>query len=143
MSCSIVISLPGLSEEVASELERRAELAGAPFTFRQSWRAGLLWRRREVRLGAELADLRDDPCIASESLDCEHGWPQDPRVREWFARAMRFLGENAPEGRFVFHAGWNEHDDAAISVDLGLEAFLERIAAGGLRSDETYAVSSR
>jgi hypothetical protein len=140
MSCHIVISLPGLTRDVAEELARRADLAGAPFTFLQVRRHGFPWRKSEVSLRAEFVDLDSDPSIASESLDFEHGWPHDPDVRAWFGRAMRFLGENAPEGGFAFSAGWTEHWDRETDADLDLDAFLERIASGILRSGERYNV---
>ena len=139
MSCSIVIDLPGLTRDVAEDLARRADLAGAPFTFQQVWREGVLGRRRRVVVRAELVDLETDPSIASESLDFEDGWPHDPDVREWLGRAMRFLGENAPAAGFAFHAGWTEHQNPQ-TVSLDLAAFLHRIATGGLRSSELYDV---
>jgi hypothetical protein len=139
MSCTIDIDLPGLTRDVAEDLARRSDLAGAPFTFLRVWREGFLWRRRRVLVRAELVDLESDPSIASESLDFEDGWPQDPDVREWLGRAMRFLGEQAPRDGFVFHAGWTEHQNPVI-VPLDLAAFLDRIAIGALRSSERYDV---
>jgi hypothetical protein len=135
MSCDILISLPGLTRAVAEDLARRADLAGAPFAFLQVRRHGFLWRQEEVILSAELTDLASDPSIASESLDFEQGWPQDPDVREWLERAMRFLGEHAPGGGFAFHAGWTELQNPD-TVAIGLDAFLDRIASGGLKSNE-------
>ncbi len=70
-----------------------------------------------------MKDLRDDPSIGSETLDHPDAWPQDPRVRDWLARAMQFLGEHAPERRFVFQAGWNEQAPTG-AVELGLEALV-------------------
>jgi hypothetical protein len=139
MSMEIQIRLPGLTPELATELDRRAELAGAPFEFHQSRRFGVV---RKVELGpaVELQDLRDDPSIGSESLDFAEGWPQDPAVREWLLQAMRFLGEHAPERRFAFQAGWIEHFPAEAKVESALAAFLELIAAGRLRSRELYDV---
>lgn len=139
MSCTIVIGLPGLTRDVAVDLARRADLAGAPFTFLQVWREGFLWRKRRVVVRAELVDLDSDPSIASESLDFQDGWPHDPDVREWLGRAMRFLGENAPGAGFAFHAGWSEHRNPQ-TVSLDLAAFLHRIATGALRSSERYDV---
>jgi hypothetical protein len=139
MSCTIVIRLPGLTRAVAEDLARRADLAGAPFAFIRVRRHGFLWRHEDVVLSAGLVDLADDPSIASESLDFEQGWPQDPDVREWLDRAMRFLGEHAPAGAFAFHAGWTEHQNPE-TVAIGLDAFLERIASGGLKSNELYDV---
>lgn len=75
-------------------------------------------------------------------LDFQHGWPQAPEVRDWLVIAMRFLGDNTPQGRFSFHAGWTEHSSPA-AVELDLEAFLARIAGGGLCSSERYEVSVR
>jgi hypothetical protein len=139
MSMDIQISLPGLTRELAIELDRRADLEGAAFRFHPSRRSGTF---RKVDLGpaVELEDLRDDPSIGSESLDFAEGWPRDPAVREWLLQAMRFLGENAPEGRFAFQAGWIERVPAEVEVEVTLAAFLERIAAGRLRSRELYDV---
>src|SRR4051794_17000979 len=135
MSCTIDIRLPGLTRDAAEDLARRADLAGAPFTFLRVWRRGFLWRKREVAVRAELVDPENDPSIASDSLDFEDGWPHDPDVRVWLGRAMRFLGENAPGGGFAFHAGWTEHENPQ-TVSLDLAAFLRRIAGGSLRSSE-------
>ena len=61
MSSTIDIRLPGLTRDVAEDLARRADLAGAPFTFLQVCRRGFLWRKREVAVRAELVDLENDP----------------------------------------------------------------------------------
>jgi len=86
------IQVPGLTQEAARELDRRADLAGLPLLFipprpQTRWRAA---RRAHV----EMTDLRDDPSVASEALDHPDGWPQDRDVRE---RMRRAIGENAPE----------------------------------------------
>lgn len=139
MSMEIRIGLPGLTREVAIELARRAELAGAPFEFHPSRRLGIV-RKVEVGPAVEMQDLREDPSIGSESLDFAEGWPQDPTVREWLLQAMRFLAEHAPERRFAFQAGWIEHFPAEAEVEITLAAFLALIAAGRLRSRELYDV---
>ena len=86
-----------------------------------------------------MLDLRDDPSVASEALDHPEGWPQDRDVREWMRRAMTFLGENAPEGRFAFQAGWLDHQ-REFQAEVSLETFLDVIATGGLRADQEYRV---
>jgi hypothetical protein len=88
-----------------------------------------------------MTDLREEPSIASETLDHPDGWPDDMVVREWLQRAMRFLGENAPERHFTFHAGWPEQRATSIA-QMDLESFLETIAAGGLQTNQRYEVRS-
>jgi hypothetical protein len=139
MPCEIVITT-GLSRERAEELDRHARLDDAPFTFVHRRRGGILRLRAQVVVGTELTDRPDDPSLASETLDHEYGWPQDPAVREWFGGAMGFLGENVPEG-FSFNAGWTGHWDPQTIVRLDLDGFLARIAGGELRSDERYDIA--
>jgi hypothetical protein len=55
MSCHIVIAT-GLTKECAYALDRRAQPAGAPFTFLRRRRRGFLRRRHEVVVQTELAD---------------------------------------------------------------------------------------
>ena len=132
MSLSVFIDLPGVTRARASELDRSADLAGIPLSFS-------LPRREGDRVSVEMVHLRDDPSIASETLDHSQGWPQDPSVRRWLQRAMEFLAANAPEHRFRFHAGWTEHEPTS-EVELGFDEFLERIASGRLRAQDLYVV---
>jgi hypothetical protein len=139
MSMDVRISVPGLSREAAIALDRRADLTGAPIAFHPPRGEGVILKTSVGPL-VELIDLREDPSIGSETLGFQDGWPHDPHVRAWFAGAMRFLGESAPEGRFAFQAGWSEHFPPERTVELSLAAFLDRIQAGGLRSRERYDV---
>ena len=137
MSLFIEIELPGLTREVAIDLDRRADLAGAPFSF-VTPRAPTRWRAaRRAYVGME--DLREDPSIGSETLDHPEGWPKDNHVRAWLEQAIRFLGTNAPEQRFTFHAGWPEHR-ATSTQTLDLADFLELIVSGRIRSAQRYDV---
>jgi hypothetical protein len=87
-----------------------------------------------------MEDLREDPSIASETIDYPEGWPQDAAVREWLERAASFLGDNAPEQRFTFQAGWGDNERPKTNGEIELAAFVEMIAAGQLRADRRYAV---
>jgi hypothetical protein len=138
MSCLIHISMPGLTCKAARELDRRAHVAGAPFQFKPPRRSGFL-RRIDQPGVVVMKDLSEDPAIGSETLDHSDGWPQDGRVQDWLVRAMRFLGENAPEHRFIFQAGWNEHTPTG-EVELDLEAFVASIRVGRLRVWDRYDV---
>jgi hypothetical protein len=89
-----------------------------------------------------LVELSEDPSLASETIDHEHRWPQDPDVQEWLVRAACFLAEEAPERRFMFFSGWIEHHPAT-TVAMSLDAFLACIRSGTLPSDESYDVSPR
>ena len=137
MSHDTFIGLPGLTAELAATLDRQADLEGAPFRFTTGRPAGR--RRRPEPPGVMLVALRDDPSLASETLDSEHRWPQDPAVRDWLIRAAAFLGRHAPEGTFSLFSGWIEHR-AESTVTLTLDEFIECIREGRLRSDEQYEV---
>ena len=137
MSSSIEVTLPGLTREAAVELDRRADLAGLPLAFVPPRPAGRFRASRPALV--ELQDLREDPSIASETLDHPEGWPQDDSVREWLERAVRFLGECAPEDRFMFRAGWGDSPPGS-TIDTNLTTFLAKISAGELRSDQLYDV---
>lgn len=89
-----------------------------------------------------MADLREDPCIASEALDHPEGWPQAQPVRDWLVRAIRFLAEHAPDGRFTFRAGWGDHQRTG-TVELDFDAFLASIADGTLQADRRYEIRVR
>lgn len=138
MSNEIRIEMPGLTEAVAIELGRRADLLGAPFTFVPPRRAGRLAAERPARV--VMVDLREEPDIASETLDHPEGWPQSDEVRQWLERATHFLGDNAPQQRFTFQAGWGDNQRPTTKGEIDLGAFLGLIAAGQLRADERYAV---
>lgn len=138
MSNSIVIEMPGLTRAVAIDFDRRAQLAGAPFAFFPPRPGGWLAAERPARVVME--DLREDPSIASETLDHPDGWPQSDEVRQWLARAARFLGHGSPEQRFTLQAGWGDNERQAPDSEIELAAFVEMIAAGRLRADEQYAV---
>ena len=86
-----------------------------------------------------MGDLREDPSIASEALDHPEAWPQAGPVQDWLIRAVRFLGEHAPDGRFAFRAGWGDHKRTGV-VELDLDGFLASIAAGMLQADRRYEV---
>jgi hypothetical protein len=89
-----------------------------------------------------MENLREDPSLASETLDHPGGWPQDVATRQWLVRAMRFLGENAPERKFTFHAGWPEQRPTS-TTEIELTTFLEIVAAGRMGADELYDVRTR
>ena len=143
MSCAIVIDVPGLTLDLAEELDRRADLECVPLRFVAESRTGLARMRVARHPLVALQDLREDPSIASDTADSEFAWPISPEVRRWLTDAVRFLGAVAPEGRFSFHAGWTEHWDPSRTLELTCEEFLAMIAAGSLRSDERYHVRRR
>jgi hypothetical protein len=55
--------------------------------------------------------------------------PVSAEVRQWLGGARRFLVGVVPDGRFVFHAGWNEHWNPSRSLELTHEEFLAKIEA--------------
>ena len=85
--------------------------------------------------------LREDPSLASETLDHPGGWPENGEVCDWLLRAFAFLGEHAPEGRFAFRAGWGDNSRAG-AVGLTLAELLRRVRAAELRADELYEVDA-
>jgi hypothetical protein len=139
MSHETHLHVPGLTPEIAERIAHRADFAGAPIRCEPARDAS---RRHEARTAAiALVELSEDPSLASETIDHEHHWPQDPAVQEWLVRAARFLAEQAPERRFVFFSGWIEHHPTT-TVAMSIDAFVTRIRAGSLRSDESYDVSA-
>lgn len=140
MSNSIEIEMPGVTRVAASELDRRADLAGMPFTFIPPRPAKRWASERPSRVVME--DLREDPSIASETLDHPEGWPEDAAVRQWLEQAARFLGDNAPEQRFSFRAGWGDNQRPTSDGETELADFLEMVAAGRLRADDRYTIRS-
>jgi hypothetical protein len=136
LSLLIDIEMPGLTRTVAIELDRHADLTSAPFEF---WPPRPRRWRRDREPSVFMRDLREDLSISSETLDHPEGWPQDVIVRGWLERAMRFLGENAPDSQFTFHAGWPEQEWKS-TIDTDLASFLEMVATGRIRTDEQYTV---
>lgn len=140
MSNEIEIEIPGLTAAVAVELDRRADLFGTPFTFIPPRRTR--WLAAEQEASVLVADLREEPNVASETLDHPEGWPESDEVRQWLARAARFLGDNAPQRRFTFRAGWGDHRRQMANGDIDIETFLGLIGDGRLHADERYTVHS-
>lgn len=60
-------------------------------------------------------------------------------MRLWLERALFFLADHAPAGRFAFHAGWPEQE-ALTSVEVALDVFLALLRRSGLRSDHRYII---
>lgn len=138
MSLTVEIRLPGLTSGIAIELDREADLAGVPLQFVPP-KPATRWRRaREAHVSLE--DLREDPSLASETLDHPDGYPQSPEVRAWLRRALFFLAEHAPERRFSFRAGWSDYPSRGTAA-IEVNSFFELLERGALRSDATYDVT--
>lgn len=138
MSLTVKILLPGLTSAVATDLDRAADLADVPLHFVPP-KPATRWRRaREAHVSLE--DLREEPSLASETLDHPDGYPQSAEVRTWLRRALFFLAEHAPAQRFSFRAGWSDYPSRGTTA-IDVDSFFELLDRGALRSDATYDVT--
>lgn len=130
MSLTITITSQ-LADQDGVALARAADLAGMPFRFEPAR------RRQPGRI--LLLDLDQDPSIGSETLDNSAAWPQSEDVQAWLERALRWLGENVPDGAFILHAGWTEHNPVRRE-QLTLDELLDHVRGGLLSTTVEYEV---
>ena len=138
MTCFIRIELPGLNDDLAPALSRRADVAGVPLLFLPGQHP---FTKRGRQPSVTLNDLDEDPSIASETLDHPSGWPQSPEVRRWLTRTIEFLASSAPNQRFTFQAGWDDFAVPTVAlIETELSEFIASISSGALIADQRYEV---
>jgi hypothetical protein len=138
VTCLVQVELSGLTDAAAEAIDAAAAAHDVPVRAWPGRRGGML--RRARRPSVEIVDRDADPSIASETLDNPDGWPRDAVVAALLREALAFVGAMAPEGRFMFQAGWGDRD-VSERIELGLADLLGLLDSAALVADTCYEVA--